>query len=273
MKATKNITVLALAGAMAFMSACDPIEDRETLENTYNPDDIRVEAVQSSNGTGNGLTLKMTTPGVYGYWDYKLDKAFTDEVSFVSPFMGDVEFTYYVATPLISGGDPSAREYVAKSVKVNVEVVDNEIPQSYYLLTGENLGGKTWVFDGVGGDEGMWYFMSDPGNPWGAWWNAGGTCCPPPDVNGKMVFDLAGAANLTIDDGTGAGQTGNFKFNPTFTKLYLGGGINLLGATSNGSGNNAGEYTIVELTADRLVLHTGTNDAGTGWTWVFVPEE
>ena len=84
---------------------------------------------------------------------------------------------------------------------------------------------------------------------------------------------LSGCRNLTIDDGTGAGQTGNFKFNPTFTKLYLGGGINLLGATSNGSGNNAGEYTIVELTADRLVLHTGTNDAGTGWTWVFVPEE
>lgn len=274
MKAIKNITGLAIAASMVLMSACDPIEDRETLENTYNPDDIRVEAVQSSNGTGNGLTLKMTTPGVYGYWDYKLDRAFTDEVTFVSPFMGDVEFTYYVATPLISGSDPSDREYVAKSVKVNVQVVDNEIPQFYYLLTGEDLGGKTWVFDGAGGDDGLWYFMSDPGNPWGTWWNAGGTCCPPPDVNGKMVFDLAGAANFTIHDGTGGEEkTGNFKFNPGFTKLYLGGGVNLLGATSNGSGNNAGEYTIVELTADRLVLHTGTNDAGTGWTWVFVPEE
>ena len=62
------------------------------------------------------------------------------------------------------------------------------------------------------------------------------------------------------------------KFNSTFTKLYVGGGVNLLGAGANGSGNPSGEYTIVELTEDRLVLHTGTNGAGTGWTWVFVPQ-
>ena len=204
MKAIKNITGLALAGAMVLMSACDPIEDRAELENSYNADDIQVEVVQSANGTGNGLTLKMNTPGVYGYWDYKLDKAFTNEVTFVSPFVGDLEFTYYVATPLISGGDPSAREYVTKTVQVNVQVTDNPVEEPFYALVGENLEGKTWVFDGAGGDEGMWWFMSDPGNPWGLWWNAGGTCCPPPDVGGKMVFDLTGAANLTILDGSGA---------------------------------------------------------------------
>lgn len=231
-----------------------------------------MEVVQSAGGTGNGLTLKMTTPGVYGYWDYKLDKAYTNEVSFVSPFKGELEFTYYVATPLISGGNPSAREYVTKSVQVNVQVTDNEVEEPFYALVGENLQGKAWVFDGDGGDDRQWFFMSDPANPWGMWWNAGGTCCPPADVNGKMVFDLDGAANLTTyADVDAEGKKGTFRFNADFTKLYVGGGVNLLGASEQGSGNNAGEYRIVELTADRLVLFTDSNNAGTGWTWVFVP--
>lgn len=265
--------MLFVAGAMV-LSACDPIEDRDTLSNSFNPDDIQVEVVQSANGTGNGLTLKMTTPGVYGYWDYKLDKAYTNEISFVSPFKGNLTFTYHVATPFINGGNPSDREYVTKSVNVNVQVADNAVADPFYALVGEDLEGKTWVFDGSGGDNQMWWFMSDPGNPWGLWWNAGGTCCPPGDVNGKMVFDLDGAANLTVfANDAAAGQKGTFRFNSDFTKLYVGGGINVLGATFNGSGNNAGEYTIVELTSERLVLHTGSNNAGTGWTWVFVPEE
>jgi hypothetical protein len=274
MKSIKNITTFVVAGAMVLLGACESIEDREVLENTYNPDDIKVEVVQSSNGTGNGLTLKMNSPGVYGFWDYKLDKAYTDEVSFVSPFMGELEFTYYVSTPYMTGNDPSQREYVTKTVQANVQVADNAVPAAYTALAGATPAGKTWVFDGTGGDGGLWWFMSDPGNPWGTWWNAGGSCCPPTDVAGKMVFDLNKAANYTYyADAAGAGTKGTFKFNPSFTKLYVGGGINLLGASSNGSGNNAGEYTIVELTADRLVLHTGANNAGTGWTWVFVPEE
>src|SRR5690606_9704208 len=125
---------LALAGVMVIVSACDPIEDRDVLKNAYSADDVRLEVVQSSNGTGNGLTLKMTTPGVYGYWDYKLGKARTNEVSFVSPFKGDLEFTYYVATPLISGGDPSEREYVAKTVQVNVQVTDVDVDPPFYAL-------------------------------------------------------------------------------------------------------------------------------------------
>jgi hypothetical protein len=274
MKAIKNISTLVVAGAMVFVIACDPIEDRDTLKNSYNPDNIELEVVQSSNGTGNGLTLKMNTPGVFGYWDYKLAQKFSDEVSFVSPFTGDLTFTYYVATPLIKGGDPSDREYIAKSIDVNVAVTDIAVHQNYYDLVGENLEGKTWVFDGVGGDNRQWYFMSDPGNPWGQWWNAGGECCPPPDVAGKMVFDLNGAANYTYHASAGGeGSAGNFRFNESYTKLYVGGGQNLLGAAANGSGNPTGEYTIVELTSERMVLHTGTNGAGTGWTWVFVPAE
>jgi hypothetical protein len=86
MKAIKNLTTAFVAGVMVFMSACDPIEDRDVLKNSFNPDDIELTVTQTANGTGNGITLKMNTPGVHGYWDYKLGTKFTDEVSFVSPF-------------------------------------------------------------------------------------------------------------------------------------------------------------------------------------------
>lgn len=271
MKAIKNITTLVVAGAMVF-SACDPIEERDSLKNTFHPDDIELEVIQTADGKGNGLTLKMNTPGVIGYWDYLIDKKFTDEVNVVFPIPGTHTFTYHVTTPLISGGNPDNREMVSKTIEVTVEELDQPLPEAYYNLIGDELQGKTWVFDGDGGDEGLWWFMSDPNNPWGTWWNAGGTCCPPPDVDGKMVFDLEGAANYTYYANEGAeGSVGTFSFNGNFTKLYVGGGQNLLGAGSNGSGNPNGEYTIVELTPERLVLHTNSNGAGTGWTWVLVP--
>jgi hypothetical protein len=87
-----------------------------------------------------------------------------------------------------------------------------------------------------------------------------------------MVFDLDGAANFTYYASEEAeGSVGTFSFNANFTKLYIGGGQNLLGAGANGSGNPNGEYTIVELTPEKMVLHTNSNGAGTGWTWVLVP--
>jgi hypothetical protein len=264
------------------MNACDPIEDREVLKNSYDPDNIELEVVQSSGGTGNGLTLKMNTPGVYGYWDNKLGRTFSDEVTFISPFMGNVTFTYYVATPLISGGDPSDREYISKSIDVNVQVVDNEVPEAYYLLVGDELESKSWVFDR--GNTNWWYMSSggnEPPNPMAVWWNAS-ECCAPGDQAGKMVFDLNGAANYTYftDADNESGTSGTFSFNSDFTKLTIGGGINILGAEGTVGVNDCakslgtfGEYQIVELTADRLVLYVPKAGCTSGWTWIFVPEQ
>jgi hypothetical protein len=275
MKSIQSITKTVIAFALLFMGACDPIEDRDVLENSFVPDNIDLEVIQTADGKGNGLTLKMNTPGVIGYWDYLIDKKYTDVVNdVIFPIPGTHTFTYHVATPYISNGNPASREFVTKSIEVTIEVLDQPLPDAYYKLVGDELEGKTWVFDGTGGDNGLWWFMSDPNNPWGLWWNAGGTCCPPPDVSGRMVFDLDGAANFTYyANAEDAGTKGSFSFNGDYSKIYIGGGLNLLGAGANGSGNNAGEYKVVELTSDRMVLHTGTNNAGTGWTWVFVPAE
>ena len=273
MKVINKIGMFFVAVAVLLMNACSPIEDREILENSFNPEDIQLEVIQTAGGKGNGLTLKMNTPGVIGYWDYLIDKKYSDVVNgVVFPIPGTHTFTYYVSTPYIKDGDPANREIISKSIQVTIEQLDQPLPTAYYALIGADLGGKTWVFDGAAGDGKEWWYMSDPLNPKGLWWNAGGTCCAPADVTGKMVFDLNGGANYTYFANAGsAGTKASFSFNGTFTKLFIGGGQNILGAADQGAGNLAGEYNIVEMTADRLVLHTPTNNAGTGWTWVFVP--
>lgn len=273
MKTFKYIVALAV-GVLAV--GCEPIEDRDILTNSYNPDDIELIAVQTANGTGNGITLRMTTPGVAGYWDYKLNKAAVPEVEFIFPIPGVTTFTYYVAAGYLPDGDLNNVEYIAKTIDVDVQVLDQPLPAAYTALVGEDLAeGKTWVFDGSGGDGGLWWFMSAPEDPWGVWWNAAGDCCPPPDAGGKMVFDLNGAANYTYyADANGTGVTGgSFAFSADYKTLTVSGPADLLGVSDCGAHSNGRNYNIVELTADRLVLSVPNASCGSGWTWVFVPEE
>jgi hypothetical protein len=107
---------------------------------------------------------------------------------------------------------------------------------------------------------------------WTAWWNAGGTCCPPSDVNGRMHFDLDGAANYTYyADANAEGVKGSFELNVPNQVLKIS-GSNILGSEEP-RGNPAGIYEIVSLTEDQMVLYVPTNAGNTGWTWVFKPEE
>ncbi|MGB0975942.1 MAG: hypothetical protein ACPGSG_03100 [Prolixibacteraceae bacterium] len=248
--------------------ACDPIVDREVLTNTFNPDDIQLEVIQSTEG-GNGLTLKMNTPGVAGFWDYNIDKSYTDKVVVNYPIPGKAVFTYYVTTAYMEGNDPAKSSYISKQIEVQIDHLDQELPPNYYRLVGQNLEGKQWVFDGGPGADGrMWWYMS-PGNDatqWEtAWWNAGGTGAGPADAEGYMQFDLNGAANYTYNDGT-TSTLGSFKFNKDYTKLTL--------TDAPILGNDAqrvapdGVYNIIELTDDKMILYAPMNAGGTGWTWI-----
>jgi len=268
----RNITSLFIGVLLLFVTACEPIEDRNSLSNSFDPDNIELEVIQSTPG-GNGLSIRMNTPGITGYWDYNIDKKFTDRVDVNYPIPGVQTFTYHVTTAYMPNGDPADTEYISKSIDVEIDVLDQPLAQAYYDLIGDDLGGKTWVFDGVAGDGGGWWFMSDPGNPWGLWWDPVADGQAPSDSAGKMLFDLDGAANYTYyatADGTGV--TGSsFKFNATYTKFYILGDSNILGSMDGGG--NSGEFNIVELTADKMVLHVPNAAWSTGWTWVFVPEQ
>jgi len=265
--------ILSLIGILLIVISCDPIVDTDVLTNSFDPNNIDLAVEQATEG-GNKLSIQMNTSGVTGYWDYIIDRKYTDRVEVVFPFTGTHEFSYYVTTPYMPNNDPGETEYIKKTVSVEITQLDEALPEAYYKLIGEDLGGKTWVFDGGPTSDGrFWWFMSDPANPWGVWWNAAGDCCPPGDAAGKMVFDLAGGANYTYyADASGTPVTGSiFKFNGDYTKLTIEGPAKLLGSMDGGG--NGGVFNIVELTENKLVLFVPNAAWATGWTWVFVPQD
>lgn len=86
-----------------------------------------------------------------------------------------------------------------------------------------------------------------------------------------MTFDLDGAANFTYyaqPDATP--EVASFVLDPAKQTLKIDGG-NILGGAEQG--NPDGLYTIVSLTEDELILYVPNNAGGTGWVWVFKPEE
>ncbi len=246
-------------------TACESIVDEKELENNTDIDGVELIVNQNSSG-GNLLVLEMNTPGVTGYWDYNLGTALTNKVEIVYPIPGKSTFTFT--------GTLGA-EFFEKTIDVQIDVLDTPLDQDWYDLVSENTSvGKKWVFDGTGGDGGMWWFMSPPGDKGGwatAWWNAGGTCCPPGDANGNMVFNLDGAANYIYDDGNGNVSNASFVLDTDNQKLYFN-GASILGYDA-ARVNADGVYDIVELTEDKMILYTASNGGGTGWTWIFVPAE
>jgi len=266
MKKNRIISLLGTA-LVLILGACQPIDDREVLESTVSIDDIVLTSSQATEG-GNLIELNMETPGITGYWDYNLGKALTNKFEFIYPIPGNNTFTY-VGT--------LGSEFFTKTIEVQVDVLDHELNQDWYDLVGEDTeAGKTWVFNGgPEPDGGLWWYMAanDDSSQWeGAWWNAAGECCPPVDAAGRMTFDLDGAANFTYYAGPDAApQAARFVLDPAKQTLQID-GANILGAEEP-RGNPAGLYTIISLTEDELILYVPNNAGGTGWVWVFKPEE
>ena len=265
MKINKIISYFSIVLVLLF-AACDPIVDEETLVNTTDVDGVELVVTASTPG-GNEITLNMVTPGITGYWNYNLGKALTNEITLIYPIPGTSTFTYK--------GSLGA-EFFEKTIDIQIDELDHPLNQDWYDLVGDDtVAGKTWVFDGgPTPDGGLWWFMSPPDSKdgaWTAWWNAAGDCCPPVDAAGKMHFDLDGAANYTYYDGSGAEQLGSFVLDVTNQLLQIN-DSNILGSEEP-RGNPDGLYEIVSLTEDQFVLYVPSNAGGTGWTWVFKPEE
>lgn len=265
MKKINKIFSLCM-GLLMLMWGCDSIVDDIPLENNVTVADVELVATQNSSN-GNLIELSMNTPGVTGYWNYNLGKALTNKVEIIYPIPGTSTFTF-VGT--------LGAEFFEKTIDVQVDVLDTPLDQDWYDLVSESTSaGKTWVFAGEGGDGGLWWFMSADNNPdghMGPWWNAGGECCPPEDVDGKMVFDLDGAANFTYYSNPDAAPvTGSFVLDVANQTLSVE-GADILGATADAK-SLTGVYQIMSLTEDELILYVPMNAGGTGWTWVFRPEQ
>ena len=256
----KTYKILSIASTLllSFLS-CSPIEDRDSLENSFDLDKLELLLVKQSGNNGNGITLKMNTKGVYGYWDYNINREYTDEVSFIYPIPGKAKFTYYATTGYINNDVLSDVKYdIKKEIEVNIEELDQQLPGQYYDLVGENLEGKTWVFAGGLGGSKYWYMCpgDNPEKYEEIWWDAG-ECCPPIDVDGKMTFDLDGGANYLYYESSESEpkKGGSYSFNGDFSKLIITGEYKILG-NEEPRGNDKGVYEIISLSSDRLILYS-----------------
>jgi hypothetical protein len=259
-----KIIYLLLVSFVLIFSACEPIVDESNLVDSTDVAGVQLVATQTPPG-GNKLTLKMTTPGVTGYWQTKLGQKLTNEFTVVYPIPGKSTFTFIGTL---------GSKFFTKSIDVQIDRLDTPLsPMEYALVSKNTSAGKTWVFDGQGGDDKLWWFMSPPGSPDGAmtaWWNAGGTCCPPSDVAGKMHFDLNGDANYNhYETKTATPTKGTFLLDVANKKLTIY-KSKMLGSAA---GNKDGVYTVVSLTDTKMVLYLSNSETyGTGWTFAFKPE-
>jgi len=261
-----KILYLLLVSFMLIFSACEPIVDEVNLSDSTNIDGVTLVATQTPPG-GNKVTLKMTTPGITGYWNFNLGKALTNEVTIVYPIPGKNTFTYVGSL---------GSQFFTKTIDVQIDRLDTPLEQDWYDLVSNNTAtGKTWVFQGAANDDKLWWYMSPPDNPSDgyltAWWNAGGTCCAPSDTDGKITFDLNGAANYNYyATKTGTPKKGSFILDVANKKLTIT-GAPILGADR---ANPAGVYDVAVLTETELILYsarTPDGDGFTGWSWRFKP--
>lgn len=262
---TNKIVGLFIGACIFAFSACEPIEDRDDIFSNFNPD-FELVAEGSSPGS-NKFTLKVE-PAVPGYWDYNLDTIISNEIELVFPYSGEHTFTFHSFGAHMPNNDPSdVVANVSKSITYTVTEMDEPINDEFHYLVGDNLEGKTWVFDRT--DPDRWWYMTD--EDWEVFWWQPETVS---DVDGRMVFDLDGGPNFTYYSGPDADpMPGRFVFLENFTKIRIEGETQILGV-EGGAVNNDGskEYQIMEFTADRLVLFQNNMAWSPGWVWVFKPK-
>lgn len=285
MKFNKILSLFGI-GALLVFGACEPIEERLELTNSFDPNEIELEVEQATPG-GNKLTMKMNTKGVTGYWDYIFEEKYTDKVEIVFPFKGELTFNYNVTTPYMPDNNPGNREFVQKSIDVQIDTLDHKLPDAYYPLVGSDLEGKKWEFDGEPFDDTDWWVMvppygvsgsdfsgDDPDDLWKdgsfaiePWWNAAGECCPPfnvntdPDADAKIGFNLDGNLNYTYQnsESTFEPEGVTWRFSDDYKYLFISDPQAMIGYKHEWGeprANYEGKYRILELTEDKLVLYS-----------------
>ena len=67
--------------ALILMVSCEAIEDRDTLQNSFDLETIELKATQVTPGS-NKIKLSVSDPTVTGYWNYTIGSSLNNEVEF-----------------------------------------------------------------------------------------------------------------------------------------------------------------------------------------------
>jgi len=269
MKNKIGIFVIGIMAAMAFVS-CDPVEDRQEMKGAVTMADIdRIVTVTQETRNGKKSNFfSFNSDGLTALSSFTHSLGTTTGTGTGGKYIQCSLFPGQ-AEVLFTALNPDGTK-LTKTFNFTVEEAFDVAPQWDYITASSS---KTWVFAGKGGDEGVWYAMTDNSDHTAVWWNAGGTCCPPSDVDGRMVFEAQGLVVTIYSSPTDANpKKGTFAFNSDFTQLTFKDGVNALGASGDQANN--GVYKVINLSKDELFLHVGGGmPNGTGWVWRFKPQD
>lgn len=252
--------------ATLIIYSCAPQEFNDyKLGGTVAKSDLKFAAVPTENANVVQFENSSSRTGiaVWNFGNGSTGKG--DKVEAKYPSKG----TYTVSMTLATSG---GYEKITDEVVISDDDYSLLEPELEALVRDSN--GKEWVFDGGPlADGGTWFYMADPDNWEGVWWNAGGECCPPLDAAGKMHFDIVGGSNYLYYSSPDAEPvTGTFVLDLAEKTLKLE-GANLLGYISHedmSTGSVDNLYQVKEITEDRLVLFTPSSAGyGTGWVYIY----
>jgi len=281
----KKLIIYCLFIVAVTFTACDPIEDRDSLTGSVTADELDITAtpIIVDGVNSNKVVLENHSP-VLSWWNYGVgtSQRATDTVLMVVTGTQTITFTG-------RNGDGST---VTKELTVDIDELSFEVPEQWGYLCGE--GSKTWVWDDTQADNSN----SGTAGPT-VWGNGGYLGCTAPcwwnvslaDVDGSapgegdgatMVFSTAGAT-LTKNLTDGTSEAGTFSFDMTD---YLDGwsigtlktnGVTVLAGFVINDATDAYEYNILTLDDDYMSLSVPRDGVTSSWGeatfWMFKAQD
>ncbi|WP_165021044.1 hypothetical protein [Dysgonomonas sp. ZJ279] len=272
----KKIILYFMLLALTSLTACDPVESRETLDGAITAEQLNISAtpIVVNGKNSNKVILKNNSP-VLSWWNYGTGttQMQTDTVLLVLKGENSITFTG-------QNGDGSQ---ISKTITVNVEELSFPVPPEWGYLCGS--GSKTWVWDETA--PSVWGNGGYKNDKAPAWWTL-----KIGDINGQaanegtgasMDFSISGAAFTKLKS-DGSSEKGSFALLMTSVtlddngnvwakgKLKTKGTTVLCGKSPNEGGAPVYEYDILILNDNKMILsypEPGVGSGGTAWFWVF----
>jgi hypothetical protein len=242
----KNIVYILIS--MIALSACDTIEDRETVGPTISPDQLDFAVTQPAAGS-NTIFLESKTKGVLPYWDWGTGFSNKLRDTLYIPFAGTFKLKY---TAFSAGGPVT--DSTTFTVAKNDDAYFDKDP-AWKMLTNGGAG-QTWVWAldlpsakiaGNGPEDCLiptWWTMSESEYNQSA-----------KPLTDEVYMDLQGAANFYWKKPDGSVVKGffnviaPFEFNGNkFSAIETLGGVTFPWPTT-------GKYHFTKMTKDELAVH------------------
>lgn len=271
----KIFSIYASLFIIGFLSACSPIEDRESIGSPITAEQLNVTATPIViNGKNSNKIVLINNSPVLSEWNYNIGKSNrqSDTILWVLTGTTDILFT---------GLNPDG-SLVIKSLSVHVDELSFDVPKEWAYLCGR--GEKEWIWDS---NQEVWgtgsYLNDDKPTQWKLAEKDIEEQAKGEGVGASMIFSVKGVSlSKKKSDGTIVKGTFSFDMSKTKTKedgtLWSKGTLKtigtsvLCGISPNEDGKTITDFDILYLDDKQLILgypESGVVSGGTAWYWVF----